>query len=129
MMGMLANTGMFAQDQFAPETEETRYIYAELVGRQKLFTTKMAVSIDYGQHSKWYSDNRIRDRHGKVVAFNSMIDALNVMGSQGWQFVQAYVAPEDNVNVYHWVLKRALVKDENGNYYIPDIKRTQKDKK
>ena len=129
MIGMLASTGLFAQDQTAPELDETRYIYAELVGQQRLLTNKIAVTVDYGQRSKWYADDRIRDKDGKVVAFNSMIDALNTMGSQGWQFVQAYVVPRGESNEYHWVLKRALAKDENGNYYIPDIKRTQKDKK
>lgn len=35
-----------------------------------------------------------------------MVDALNYMGNQGWEFVQAYTITMGNQNVYHYLLKR-----------------------
>jgi hypothetical protein len=35
-----------------------------------------------------------------------MIDALNYMGKNGWEFVQAYVVTTQNQNVYRWLLKK-----------------------
>ena len=43
-----------------------------------------------------------------VKKFNSMVDAMNWMGSMGWEFVQAYVVTVGNQNVYHWLLKKNL---------------------
>jgi hypothetical protein len=31
-----------------------------------------------------------QDEQGKVIKFNSAIDALNYMAKQGWEFVNAY---------------------------------------
>lgn len=42
------------------------------------------------------------------MKFNSMIDALNYMGTQGWEFVQAYAITMGNTNVYHFLMKRNL---------------------
>jgi len=37
-----------------------------------------------------------------------MVDAMNFMGTLGWEFVQAYVVTESNQNVYHWLLKMEI---------------------
>ncbi len=73
--------------------------------------TKVKIDIDYGQEvSFWNQDRRLRDENGKSVKFNSMVDALNYMGTLGWEFVQAYVVTVGQQNVYHWLLKRELLK-------------------
>jgi hypothetical protein len=55
-------------------------------------TSKVTVSIDFGQRMKFFADNRLKGDDGKAVVFNTMVDALNFMGSRGWEFVQAYSA-------------------------------------
>lgn len=53
---------------------------------------KVTVEIDFGDERKFFADNRLKDpATGKPRAFNSMIDAMNYMGKQGWNFEQAYV--------------------------------------
>ena len=54
------------------------------------------------------NDSRVRDEQtGKVKAFNSMVDALNAMGKDGWEFVQTYtVGDAQSGYVYHWLLKQ-----------------------
>ena len=89
-------------------------IYCELVGTQRLLSTKVTVEVevDFGQQSKFINinDNRLVDEKGQVIIFNSMIDALNYMGALGWEFEQAYVVTigsgASSSNVYHWLLSK-----------------------
>ncbi len=37
-----------------------------------------------------------------------MVDALNYMGKQGWEFMQAYIVTVQNQNVYHYLLKKKI---------------------
>lgn len=84
---------------------DSKFVYCEIVGTQKLFSLQVTVSVDYGQERGFFQDNRMRDESGKVQSFNSMVDALNYMGSMGWEFVQAYTVTSGQQNVYHWLLK------------------------
>jgi hypothetical protein len=89
---------------------ETKYAYCELVGTSKLMSTKVTVQVDYGEEKGAFQGNaKIKDEAtGKVQAFNSMVDALNYMGNDGWEFVQAYTVTSGNINVYHWLLKKKV---------------------
>ncbi len=44
----------------------------------------------------------------KRQSFNSMVDGMNFMGTQGWEFQQAFVLSSGNQYVYHWILKKKL---------------------
>lgn len=91
------------------QTEEEKFIYAEIVGTGKLFSSKVTVNIDYGQSTSFWNPNknsRLLDENGKPITFNSMVDAMNFMGMDGWEFLQAYVVTVQNQNVYHWLLKK-----------------------
>ncbi len=89
--------------------EHKKYVYCEIMGREKLLSSKVNVDIDFGQAvSFWAPDRRYKDENGKPVTFNSMVDAMNFMGSLGWEFVQAYVVTVSNQNVYHWLLKMEI---------------------
>ena len=92
------------------------WMYAELLGTHKILSTKVNVSVDYGQSRKWFSNNFITDSEGKIESFNSMVDAMNYMGERDWEFVQAYVVTVGNQNVYHWLLKRACRKNDAGDF-------------
>ena len=86
-------------------------VYAELSCEGQLFSTKVKVSIDFGQSTSWLSsmsESRLVDRNGKEIKFNSMIDALNYLTQFGWRFAQAYVVPRgtrDEVGgTTYWIL-------------------------
>jgi hypothetical protein len=86
-----------------------KFTYCEIVGTQKLFSPKVTIMVDYGQERTFFQDIRVRDEQtGKVQAFNSMVDGLNFMGDNGWEFVQAYIVTLGQQNVYHWLLKRKI---------------------
>ena len=90
-------------------TKISKYVYCELVGMQKLLSTKVNVSVDYGEETRLFQDTRMRDEQtGKVRSFNSMVDALNYMSNNGWEFVQAYVVTNGQQNVYRWLLKMKI---------------------
>jgi hypothetical protein len=84
-----------------------KFVYSEIVGTAKFMSTKVTIEVSFGQKVKTYADNRLKDpATGKPIVFNSMIDALNYMGDQGWEFVQAFAITESNQNVYHYLLKK-----------------------
>jgi hypothetical protein len=89
--------------------------YCELLGVGKLFSAKMNISIDYGQKRKFLGKKNfyITDKDGKKVIFFSMIEGLNFMNNNGWEYVNSYVVTVDSTfggkqNVYHYLLKRKI---------------------
>ena len=86
--------------------------YIQIVGTSKLFSTKLTIQIDFGQKTKFFSSGKetiVKDETGKAVEFNSMIDALNFMSANGYDFVNAYVITVQNQNVYYYLLKKKKV--------------------
>lgn len=84
-----------------------KFVYCQMVGTQKFLSTKVTISIDFGEERSIWKDNRLKDEvTGKAQSFNSMVDALNYMCEQGWEFTQAYVVTIGQQNVYHWLLKK-----------------------
>lgn len=97
---MFVNISLFAQ-------EKPKYIYCEILGFQKMLSNKVAIQISFGQKLLFFSDRRLKDpKTGKNRVFNSMIDALNYMGKNGWEFEQAYIVRIQNQNVYHYLMKK-----------------------
>lgn len=94
-------------------------IYCELLGTQQLLSKKVTVQVDFGQQSKFFSDNRLVDEKGQVIVFNSMVDAMNYMGTLGWEFEQAYVVTigtgTSTSNVYHWLLSKFVGEEGDTN--------------
>lgn len=107
---------------FAQETDTTnRIVYCEIVGIGKMMSNKVEVVIDFGEFSKFFADNRLRDANGDVIVFNSMVDALNFMGEKQWKFQQAYVVTVSTgmgvQNVYHFMLSKEISKEEYVNFF------------
>ncbi|MDB5250841.1 MAG: hypothetical protein JWP27_10 [Flaviaesturariibacter sp.] len=83
--------------------------YVQIVGTSRVLSNKLTIEIDFGQENKLFSsdkDTRIKDVNGKNMIFNSMIDALNFMTKNGYDFVQAYAITVNNQNVYHYMLRK-----------------------
>ena len=83
--------------------------YVQIVGTSRILSSKLTIEIDFGQENKLFSSNkdtRVKDADGKNMIFNSMIDALNFMTKNGYEFVQAYAFAVQNQNVYHYLLRK-----------------------
>lgn len=82
--------------------------YILIVGTSQIFSNKLSIQVDFGQSTKFFGTNniQIRDEKGKLMKFNSMIDALNFFNTYGYKFVNAYVITIGNQNVYHFLLEK-----------------------
>jgi hypothetical protein len=114
VMALCLSTAILAQNA----ESRKNYVYCELLGTGKLLSTKVKVQVDFGQKTSFWKGGPefLKDEKGKMIEFNSMIDAMNYFGLQGWEFVQAYVVTEPSIggqqNVYHWLLKKEIFAEE-----------------
>ena len=92
--------------------------YVQIVGTAKLLSNKIRIQIDFGQEDKFFSskDTQVKDENGKQMIFNSMIDAMNFMSKNGYDFVEAYAITVANQNVYHYLLK--ILHQETNSFLI-----------
>ena len=83
---------LFSQNEVKVVADTTKYTYCDIIGTGKFMSNKMNVVLDFGQFRSIWTDNRVKDPvTGERIEFNSMIDALNYMAKNRWEFVQAYV--------------------------------------
>ncbi|HLW32943.1 MAG TPA: hypothetical protein VKX40_11815 [Aequorivita sp.] len=83
--------------------------YVQILGTGKMFSSKLNIQLDFGQKdSMWSSKEHIlKDKDGNKLEFNSMVDALNFMHENGFQFETAYTLTDSSgKSIYHFLLKR-----------------------
>ncbi len=82
--------------------------YIQIVGTNRMLSNKMNIEIDFGQVNKLFvwKDAMIKDRDGKVVIFNSMIDAVNFMAEGGYELVNAYSTNLSNILTFYYILRK-----------------------
>jgi len=81
--------------------------YCELIGFNKsLFGQKIIVTVDYGQKFSPFKSQLIIGPNNKPVVFNTMIDALNFMENNGWEYVNNFAVSAGNSSVYHYLLRK-----------------------
>ena len=85
--------------------------YIELVSISRFLSNKVVISIDYGQAVRIGENQRIKDRKGKNRTFNSVIDALNFMDKNGWEYLNFYVLNNRDANEIHYLLRKKEASD------------------
>ena len=99
----------YAQDQVELNKKDAKEEYCMILATSKLLSTKLTIQVDFGQEWSFWKDKRsLKDETGKRIVFNSVIDALNYMAADGWEFVNAYAIATGQQSVYHYVMKRDL---------------------
>ena len=89
--------------------------YCDVVATPRLLSSKVTIDIDYGESRSIWKDNRLKTEEGKVKKFNTVIDALNYMGNNSWQLVNAFpVSTGSSTYVYHYVFRKLFLKSETG---------------
>ncbi|MEI9909097.1 MAG: hypothetical protein WDO71_05170 [Bacteroidota bacterium] len=87
--------------------------YCEVVATGRLLSNKVTIDIDYGDERSIWKDHRLKDDEGKLKKFNSVIDAINYLGKDGWKLVNAFpVSAGNGPMVYHYVFKKEFPKSE-----------------
>lgn len=85
--------------------------YCQVVATARLLSAKVTIDIDYGEERSIWKDNRLKDESGKNKKFNTVIDAINYLGKNGWKLVNAFpVATGNAPMVYHYVFKKEFPK-------------------
>ncbi len=105
---------LFVYSRGFSQTDTTRIEqYCTVVSTPRLLSSKVTIDIDYGEKRSIWKDNRLKDEDGKLKKFNSVIDALNFMGNNGWQLVNAFpVSTANNTYTYHYVFRKLFSKAE-----------------
>ena len=86
--------------------------YCEVIASQTggLFSYKVNIDVDFGSEMKKEKDNRIKDTANGFKTFNTIVDALNYMGKQGWMIVTVFENGTKGNNTY--LLKKLFVASE-----------------
>lgn len=80
--------------------------YCEIVGQRKFLSSKVKVTVDYGQKRGDVSKSKIKDANGKTKSFLGIIDALNFMNKNGWEWADSFIVTHKEKLVYHYLLKK-----------------------
>lgn len=109
LLALFCVGAMSAQSVNDVPLKEIDVDYVQIVGTSKMMSTKLNINLDFGQQTKFFSsgkESQVKDENGKAVEFNSMIDALNFMSRNGFEFLNAYAVTVSGQNVYHYILKK-----------------------
>lgn len=107
-----ASSQVFVDGQDINQIEGLNLI--EVVGKGKLFSSDVKIAIDYGQDRSFLkkAKDSVKDKEGKTMKFSGMMDALNFLEANGWEYLDAYVLTSENIsgkqNVYHYIMRRKL---------------------
>lgn len=81
--------------------------YIQLIGVNKsMFGVKIEIYVDYGQKAKFMKADNMKDDSGNAMKFNSMVDALNFMKKNGWEYVDYTESVINNKLKYVYLLKK-----------------------
>lgn len=111
LLSLAICSGLFAKAQVnvdGVDINKKDINYIEVVGTMAIFTKKVTISIDYGQLKKVFDvPSVVKDDTGKNQIFGSMVDALNFLDKNGWQYVNSYiVSAQAGDGVYHYLLRK-----------------------
>ena len=107
LMILFINSSLFAQTD-SSKIEQ----YCQVIATPRLLSNKVTIDIDFGEEKSFWADTRLRSYDGKLKKFNTVIDALNFMGREGWVFINAYPVRNGNTDIYHFGFKRAFLRSE-----------------
>lgn len=80
--------------------------YCQVIATPRLLSNKVTIDIDFGEEKSFWRDTRLKNEAGTVKKFNTVIDAINYMGRQGWIFVNAFPVRRGDSEIYHFAFKK-----------------------
>jgi hypothetical protein len=98
----------FSQESDSSKVEQ----YCELVATGRLLSTKVNIDVNYGEERKFFKTYMLKNADGKMIKFNSVVDGINYLGSQGWKLVNAFPISDGSGNgkIYHFYFKKEFLK-------------------
>lgn len=84
--------------------------YCDVQATIKMFTKKIAISIDYGKDITINNESKVKDDAKALENFTNTTDILNYMARQGWQLVTATGdVPTGSNGIYHFFFKKKFL--------------------
>ena len=111
-MLLAATLGAKAQTVNGTPLKDVNAKYMQLIVTQKLMSVKVIVLLDFGQKTKFFSNDKekkIQDNEGNTIQFMGVIDAVNFMAENGYDLRHVYTKDIGNTNRTYYLL-------ENTNY-------------
>ena len=90
---------------------KTIEVFCDLITKKKFLGTKETISVNYGNRDSLWLDPKIYTLVAKELKeYNSIIDALNYMGHEGWKTLSSYSTSHNSYIVEHYILKKEIKK-------------------
>jgi hypothetical protein len=86
--------------------------FCQVIASPRLLSNKVTIDIDFGDEKKFWNDTRLRTWEGRVRKFNTIIDAMNFMGREGWSFINAYPVRNGDTEIFHFAFKKFFYRSE-----------------
>ena len=86
--------------------------YCQVIATPRLLSNKVTIDIDFGEQKSFWRDTRLKTYDGRLKKFNTIIDALNFMGKEGWLFINAYPVRDNQSEIYHFAFKKLFTRSE-----------------
>ncbi len=91
--------------------DEKIEVFCDLMSRKKFLGTEEQITINYGTRDSLWIDPKIYTLMSKdLIKYNSIIDALNYMGNEGWEVLRSYSTSHNSYTVEHYILKKEIIK-------------------
>ena len=86
-------------------------IFCDLVSTRKFLGTDEIITVNYGSRdSIWKNEKMFSIMPSDLKKYNSVIDALNYMGSEGWREISSHSSSQNSYIVKHYILKKEINK-------------------
>ena len=86
--------------------------YCQVIATPRPLSNRVTIDIDFGEQRSIWRDERLRTYDGRLKKFNTIIDALNFMGKEGWIFINAYAVNNGSMEIYHFAFKKQFTRSE-----------------
>ena len=86
--------------------------YCQVIATPRLLSNKVTIDIDFGEEKSFWRDTRLKTNAGKIRKFNTIIDAINYMGREGWTFINAFPVRIGETEVYHFAFKKQFSRSD-----------------
>ena len=81
------------------------------MSRKKFLGTEEVITVNYGDRDSLWIDKKIYTlMSNDLKKYNSIINALNYMGNEGWETLRSYSTSHNSYTIEHYILKKQITK-------------------
>ena len=86
-------------------------VFCDLMATKKFLSNNVEIKINYGNRDSLWLDKKIYTLlSSDLQNFNTILDALNYMGNEGWETISSYSSSYNSYIVEHYILKKIITK-------------------